>query len=134
MMETSPSGINVAVNNNTNATNSVTDAELFDMLFGSPASSQMGQKQANNTSNYNPMQSPSGTSGYSTQTAFSDPGCYGFIERCWEPGEILDQELELQSSSSTASSSPSRPYQHHHPYFHRKSHVKSNLGDINELF
>ena len=70
----------------TTATNSekVTDAELFDMLFGT--------RQNNPTSPYG--------------STMSDPG-YGY-ERCWEPGEIMDHELEMQSSSSTSSSSPVR--------------------------
>lgn len=100
----------------------VSDAELFDMLFGPVHHAAHHGHHHHAAKHFNPTSPGS----YSTvSTTMSDPGSYGSIlERCWEPGEIVDQDLDMQSTSSASSSSPVRHYQHRgYQSHHRRSMV-----------
>jgi hypothetical protein len=88
--------------------NSMSDTELFDMLFG------VQQQQQNKQNNNDNQDSPSSP----VNSTMSEPANHhGMIER-WEPGEILDSDFEMNSSFSTSSMTTSpqhyRSSHHHH--------------------
>ena len=76
------------------------DTDLLDILFGSA-----GNREIKTDSQFPLPSSP-------VNSTVSEPG-YGMIDR-WEPGEIMDQDYEIYSSSSTSSlnTSPVRPIAH----------------------
>lgn len=102
----------------------VSDAELFDMLFGPVHHHQSHHHHHHQSSKHFNPTSPGGYSAVST--TMSDPGSYGgILERCWEPGEIIDQDLDMQSTSSASSSSPVRHYQHRGFQSQQQNHRRS---------
>ena len=84
----------------------VSDAELFDMLFGVTTKNSSNHSNNNNNNMINHI--PDAPTSPCYNSSISEPG-YGLIER-WEPGEIVDQDFEMSTSLST-SSSPVRSYQ-----------------------
>ena len=94
-------------------TSGVSDAELFDMLFGVAP-------KTNNNNNLDHI--PDAPTSPCYNSSMSEPG-YGLIER-WEPGEIVDQDFEM-STSLSSSSSPVRSYQHR--YRARRNRVSNKL-------
>ena len=88
----------------------VSDAELFDMLFGmAPKNNSSNHSNSNNNLRSQLMTETEAPLSPCYNSSISEPG-YGLIERCWEPGEIVDQDFEMSTSLST-SSSPIRSYQ-----------------------
>ena len=121
----------------------VSDAELFDLLFGmAPKNNSSNHSNSNNNLRMTETEAPSSPCYNSSilnrksvdfdrksadfwtgsqiaeteaplspcyNSSISEPG-YGLIERCWEPGEIVDQDFEI-STSLSSSSSPTRSYQ-----------------------
>ena len=88
----------------------VSDAELFDMLFGmAPKNNSSNHSNSNNNLRSQLMTETEAPLSPCYNSSISEPG-YGLIERCWEPGEIVDQDFEI-STSLSSSSSPIRSYQ-----------------------
>ena len=88
----------------------VSDAELFDMLFGmAPKNNSSNHSNSNNNLRNQLMTETEAPLSPCYNSSISEPG-YGLIERCWEPGEIVDQDFEM-STSLSSSSSPIRSYQ-----------------------
>ena len=88
----------------------VSDAELFDMLFGmAPKNNSSNHSNSNNNLRHQLMTETEAPLSPCYNSSISEPG-YGLIERCWEPGEIVDQDFEI-STSLSSSSSPVRSYQ-----------------------
>ena len=97
----------------------VSDAELFDMLFG------VVPKTNHSNNNNNLDHIPDAPTSPCYNSSMSEPG-YGLIER-WEPGEIVDQDFEM-STSLSSSSSPVRSYQHR--YRARRNRVSNKLVEF----
>ena len=90
----------------------VSDAELFDMLFGmAPKNNSSNHSNSNNNLRNQLMTETEAPLSPCYNSSISEPG-YGLIERCWEPGEIVDQDFEMSSSLSTSSSPVRGSYQH----------------------
>ena len=92
-----------------NESSGVSDAELFDMLFGVVPTKNSSNHNGNNNNNNLINHFPEPPSSPCYNSSISEPG-YGLIERCWEPGEIVDQDFEMSTSLSSCSS-PIRSYQ-----------------------
>ena len=73
----------------------VSDAELFDMLFGmAPKNNSSNHSNSNNNLRSQLMTETEAPLSPCYNSSISEPG-YGLIERCWEPGEIVDQDFEM---------------------------------------